>query len=592
MAAVTPTFNNGLYTPFTTAAAAAATPAPFTLATPRFSIAAVTVENPKLASTDALAATSQLAATTAPAAVTTPVSVATSAPVSSKTAEPIADADASSTANSPNTLLPFFIIIGIIAGAVITCVLWRRRRRIRSAWTRVRRGGDDDEGEKDAVFDPEDWTADPARARTYAYRQGDDLECGADRYGTVSSSRFNLAAAPPIGRSQSAHFDEDEKDTDRGWEWGRDEALDQMLLESRARYSPDELADMAAARDGAPRARLARAGSAILSTISSFGRSGRGVRTQVPTDDRFDEHGIARDPDKALSPGASSYAATPHGLDVRYEAADGREVSMLADAASPPPVPAWAHLRMPEQAAAATSSITRTVRRWALSDSPAPSPPPTPSRPRPVERSSTPAPADLPPMLQAGPMSPSASGMASVDPHLTYSPVPSQPVVRRKPLPGVPMPPPETGPAEPLSLGNLAALMFPTEPEPPAPAPDPFTALPLASAVRRKATAAAAARAAARSGDDAGTGRASPVRRGAVTSTSSVRTPVQRDREADNARRQVDRIVREATTRRSASPSPASSPTKQNRSRSRSIHRKASTGSLTGLVEKLLEDDD
>lgn len=268
---------------------------------------------------------------------------------------------------------------------------------------------------------------------------------------------------------------------------------------------------------------------------------------------------------------------------------------MLASQTSPPPVPAWAQLRMPEQAAAATSSITRTVRRWALSDSPAPSPPATPTRSRTAERTSTPAPADLPPMLQAGPMSPSASGSATLDPHLTYSPLPSRPAVRRKPLPGVPMPPPETGPAEPLSLGGLAALMFP-EPEPPAPAPDPFTALPLASAVRRKATAAAAARAAARADDDAQAvaANASPVRRGAVTPSSSVRTPVQRDREADNARRQVDRIVREAASRRSASPSPASSPMKGSRSRSRSqsVHRKASTGSLTGLVEKLLEDDD
>ena len=299
MAAATQTFNNGLYTPFSTPAATVATPVPFTLATPRFSIAPVTVENPKLATavtSDALAATSLPATTAAQptaASSATPVSLATSAAVSSATPQP----DAEAVASSPNTLLPFFTVAGVIAAAVIVCVLWRRRKRIRSAWTRVRRR-DDADGEKDAAFDPDDWVADPALARSYAYRQGDDLECGADRYGTVSSSRFNLAATAPIGRSQSAHFD-DEKDADRGWEWGRDEALDAMLHESRARYSPDEVADMAEARDRAPRARLARAGSAILSTLSSFGRSGRGVRSPVPTDDRYDEHGLERDPEKA-----------------------------------------------------------------------------------------------------------------------------------------------------------------------------------------------------------------------------------------------------------------------------------------------------
>lgn len=58
------------------------------------------------------------------------------------------------------------------------------------------------------------------------------------------------------------------------------------------------------------------------------------------------------------------------------------------------------------------------------------------------------------------------------------------------------------------------------------------------------------------------------------------------------ARREIDDIVNDAMSRRSASPAPSSSYAATPPRRAGNVSRQKSTGSLTGLVEALLADED
>ena len=388
----------------------------------------LTLVNPKLTTDDTVLVTTSLATISTPSVKifqTTSTSPTTTWLVvtasSSSSNRPSSSAVADSTQHSSSGLSSS-AITAIVVGAIIVClalaaVLWARRRRIKARWTAYRDGrhrkarsllpaswgGEEGDDEKGAfVGHDDDGLSQVARGRTGVRgwgwaselnRHSEDFSAvpyaNDDRYGSVSSTRLVNAGYENVG-------------SERGWGWGASPRptdspgagrrplpmtpdlaspqppnLDALLADSRRRYSPEELKEMAELQRRP--SLLGRAGAALYSLTQARSKRYQAASLKSSTG-RYNDQGQWNED----------------------------ETTNLAYATTPGP-------RMPEKSADQSAQVTRSVRRWALTDD-VPRSPTTPTRSTPYQ---------LPPSLLAG--SPQTGSQRIISPRLFYGPAQPSP---------------------------------------------------------------------------------------------------------------------------------------------------------------------
>ena len=509
-------------------------------------------------------------------------SSATSSASVSAAAASASSADSSTTSGGSHVVVPLLIVGAVILLALGGSIWWTRRARIR-AWLARRRGRDSPDD-----FEPYSEKADiyrdvrPSAFDGYGNRGHwmdgqDDVDFQAipydrdDRYGSVSSYRRQSMAEEPV----------EEVGEERGWLWGTkplslrrrtsaqrplpplpdDRALladhdhlDAMLAASRTGYLPSESSQAELSRRPSM---LERAGMAVVSSLSSRGSNrSRRVAKVASYSDSTDR-----------APGGSW---NEHGAWRKLPNDDEREDDRVADleTRAEPSTPTNRRtsnysqvdsIRRPLMAATPDTAVSRSVRRWQLTDGPVRTASPSPS----VTTRTVSAQRQLPPSLR--PASPDLIASPPISPGRAPD------MFYAASLPGVPMPPPMREDGSHMSLSHIANLIFPGASAAEVPAAKstdafgPYTSLPV-------------------------TRQRSAGRRAA--SLTPDRTPTKVARQQRAAMSQVDSIVREAQTR-TASPSPPK-PRRGGGGGERMATRqmsRSSTGSLTDLVASLLANE-